>query len=344
MIMSPTARYGLIGRKYNLNYLYRTQVLMRTLVLNTSNVQEGSNNSVLVYNFPNSVDLTGALIAVSQIFMYYSWDNISASFDNNRFSYVWIEEVNGIDVPTTYTVIIPDGLYEIADINSYLQFVFIQNGHYLVNDIGQNVYYIEFVVNPNRYAVQINTYPVPTALPGGWLNPSNITFPLQEFNPQLTIPTTFNKVVGFIPGFQTDLNTGLNTSLSYLSSQAPQVQPNSNLFISITGIDNKYASPTSLIYSLAPNVGFGELIVDRPSEFNWNRVLAGTYNQLRVQFLGTDLRPINIKDPQMTIILALKDSDDLMVDVGHMSTQNQQLHSRSGFSAHHSIGGTGLYR
>jgi hypothetical protein len=317
---------------------------MRTLVLNQENIVEGTNNNTLVYSFPNSVDLTGSMIAVGQIFMFYSWDNISSTFGNNIFSYVWVEEVGGVDVASTYNVVIPNGLYEIADINSYLQFVFIQNGHYLVNDVGQNVYYAEIVINPNRYAVQINTFPVPTALPLNWSNPAGLVFPVDEFNPQLTIPANFNKIVGYTAGFQTDLNTGVNTNLSYLSSQAPQVQPNSNLLISITGIDNKYASPTSIIYSLAAGVGFGELIVEKPSEFNWNRVLAGTYNQLRLQFLGTDLQPIAIRDPQMTIILVLKDMDDHLVDVGHMNTQSQQMSSRSGFSAQRSIGGSGFYR
>jgi hypothetical protein len=317
---------------------------MRTIVLNSENIVEGTNNNTLVYNFPNSVDLTGAMIALSQVFMYYSWDNISSLLNNNRFSYVWVEDVGGVDVPTVYNILIPDGLYEVTDINSYLQFVFIQNGHYLVNDVGQNVYYAELVVNPNRYAVQVNTYPVPTALPLNWTNPAGLVFPVQEFNPQITFPADFSKVVGYTAGFQTSLNTGVNTNLSYLSTTAPKVQPNSNLFVSITGIDNKYASPTSIIYSLAPNVGFGELIVDRPSEFNWNRVLAGTYNQLRLQFLGTDLRPITIRDPQMTIILVLKDSDDHIIDIGHMTTQNQQLYSRSGVSAQQSIGGTGMFR
>jgi hypothetical protein len=35
--------------------------------------------------------------------------------------------------------------------------------------------------------------------------------------------------------------------------------------------------------------------------------LSGTYNELRLQFLGTDLQPVTIKDPNMTILLAIKD-------------------------------------
>ena len=86
--------------------------------------------------------------------------NINASpLANNTFTYTWIVGVT----TTVYTVTIPDGLYEIAQINSYLQFRFIQNGTYLINSAGQNVYYAEFLVEPTRYAVNVVTYPVPTS-------------------------------------------------------------------------------------------------------------------------------------------------------------------------------------
>ncbi len=102
---------------------------MRTIVFNQSNIIQNGFNNTLVYNFPNSVDLTGAYLAVSNIYMYYSWDNINANYSNNVFSYNWI--VGG--VPTPFQVVIPDGLYEISQINHFLQYTFIANGHYLVD-------------------------------------------------------------------------------------------------------------------------------------------------------------------------------------------------------------------
>jgi hypothetical protein len=142
---------------------------MRSIVFNRTSIVPNTNNTTLVYNFPSSVDLTGAMVAVSNISMYYSWDNINITYGNNTFSYVW--RVGGTD--TTFTVTIPNGLYEVKDLNAFLQFTFIANGHYLINSAAQNVYYAEFVVNPNRYAIQINTYAVPTSLPSGFTAPSN---------------------------------------------------------------------------------------------------------------------------------------------------------------------------
>jgi len=294
---------------------------MRTIVFNQSNIVEGTNNTTLVYNFPNSVDLTGCEIAVSNINMYYSWDNINVNFSNNTFTYGW---TNNLGVTNTFTVTIPNGIWNISDINAYLQFTFIANGHYLVNASGQNVYYAEFLVNPNRYAIQVNTFPVPTSLPAGWTNPAGLLFPPSTFNPLLTFPAKFNEIIGYAAGFATVINTGVGTILSYLSSVAPQVQPNSNLLINLSNIDNKYANPSSVIYSIAPSVGIGELIIEKPPELNFNKLLAGTYNQLRLTFTAPSFTPVFIRDPNMTIIMCIRDAP-VGEDIGAQSMTQHKL-------------------
>jgi hypothetical protein len=314
---------------------------MRTIVLNSTNIIPNGKNNTLVYNFPSSVDLTGAEIAISNITMYYSWQNISVELNNNTFSYVWVLGA----VPTTFTVVIPDGQYEISDINSFFQFFMIQQGQYLVDDTGDNVYYAEIVVNPTQYAVQINTFAVPTVLPALWTNPAGLVLPVVTFNPSLTFPLAFNEIVGFVAGFTTSINTGGGNTLSYLSTITPQVQPNSALLIAISGIDNKYANPSSIIYSVAPSVGLGQLIIEKPAQFNFNRLLSGTYNQLRMQFVGTSLQPIVLKDPNMTIICVIKDQDDLMGDLGAdrsggVGGLNHQIASRNP-AGNSNIGGGG---
>jgi hypothetical protein len=210
-------------------------------------------------------------------------------------------------------------LYEIADINSYLQFVAIKNGTYLINPAGDNVYFMEMIVNPTAYAIQINTFPVPTALPLGWSVPvadpaagtaAWVGFPLVTFNPDLIIPANFNKLIGFAAGFSSGLNAGVGTNLSFLSTTSPQVQPNSSVYMSISNIQNRYSIPSSIIYSLSPAVSFGEQINEYPPQFAWNKLLAGTYNEIRLTFLGVDRQPIPILDPNMTIVLVIRDTKD----------------------------------
>ena len=295
---------------------------MRTLILNTTNIVQDGQNNKLVYKFPNSVQFKDNYIALSSASVYYSWFNISSTQGNNVFSYNWID---GAGVATTYTITIPDGLYEVSTLNALLQFNFIQNGHYLVDASGLNVYYAEIVVNPSRYAVEITTYLFPTALPTGWSNPASVPFPPQSFNPIITIPAKLNQLLGFVAGFQTDQNLNnafvppvskyvaklANGTISYISTSAPNIQPNSSLLFSISNIDNAYAQPTSIIYTLVPTVRPGEIINERPTNFIWNKLINGTYNEIRMTILGTDLQPITINDPSMTVVLVIKDKGEM---------------------------------
>lgn len=298
---------------------------MFVIVLNQNNIVPDGQNNKLVYRFPNSVLLKDKFIAVSNISMFYSWFNVTSAQVNNTLSYTWTVGA----VSSTITVVIPDGLYEISDINTYLQWVMIQNGHYLINPSGDYVYYLELIVNPNRYAIQLNTFRVPTALPVGWSQPANFAgYPTQTFNPIVTFPPEFNNIVGYPANFASNNNvnnayippapTAANNyvakdgvgTLSYLSNVSPQVQPNNNVLFSISNINNPYSQPSSIIYSLNPNVSVGEQIYEIPPNFMWNKLIDGTYNELRLTFLNTKLEPLIIKDPNMTILLAIRDKDE----------------------------------
>jgi hypothetical protein len=272
-----------------------------TIVLNKSNITDTTTNNTLVYKFPNSVQFKNCSISVDSVTMYYSWTNINSSpLGNNTFSYTW--KVGS--TVTTYTVTIPDGLYEISDLNSYLQYKFIANGHYLVNSSSQNVYYGEFLVNATTYGVNIVTYAVPTSLPSGYTAPSGFAgYPSASYYPVITIPANFNSIVGYTAGYTTSSGTNSSTS-------TPQVQPNPTLFLTCSGISNKYTNPSTILYSITPKVALGEIIDDRPNEKSYSKLVDGTYNQLTIRILGSDYNPITILDPAMTIMLSIKENDD----------------------------------
>jgi len=300
---------------------------MFVLVLNQNNlVQDGQNNK-LVYRFPNSVNLKDKYIAVSSISMYYSWFNIATQYMNNYFTYTW----TSAGTTTTYTINISDGLYNISDINNLIQYNCIQNGTYWTNTTsGNNVYPFEMIINANRYAVQLNTYLIPTSLPTGYTAPSNFAgWPTNTFNTIVTFPASFNIIVGYGAGFASNNNVSNGYTapsppaqnnyvakstagtLSYLSNTSPQVQPNNNVLLSLSNINNPYSQPSSIIYSFNPNVNVGELISERPPNFMWNRLIDGFYNQLTLTLLGTNLSPLTINDPNMTILLTIRDHDEL---------------------------------
>jgi len=303
---------------------------MFVVVFNQKNIVPDGQNNKLVFKFPNSVHLTDKYIAVSNITMFYSWFNITQVYMNNNFTYTWTVGTT----PTTYTINIPDGLYEIAQINALIQFTCIANGTYWIDANGNYAYPFELILNSSRYAVQLNTYLIPTTLPTGATTPSNfVGLPTQSFNSQVSFPANFNIIVGYSENFISDNNVNnayvpptvanannnyvskntygtANGTLSYLSNMSPEVQPNNNVLFSLSNINNPYTQPSSIIYSLTPNVNIGEIINVQPANFMWNKLIDGTYTELRLTLLGTDLNPLVINDPNMTILCVIKDKDE----------------------------------
>lgn len=298
---------------------------MFIIVLNTSNIVQNGNNSQLIYRFPNSVNLKDKYVAVASIALYYSWFNITPSLNNNVYTYTWTAGT----VTTTYKITIPAGLYDITDINSYTQFVFIQNGTYWI-EAGLNYYPFAILVNAPRYGIQLNTYLIPTAAPATATVPTNFPgWPTTAQNPVIVFPSAFNAIVGFAPNFTSSGNIGnpvgnITTNdyqsknqstgeISYLSTTAPNVQPNNSVLFALSGISNPYTQPSSIIYSINPNVGAGEQISVTPPNFAWNAFIDGTYSQLSLTLLGNDLQPLQIIDPNMTILLVIRDKDENLI-------------------------------
>lgn len=278
------------------------------IVVNQNDIVQNGLNSTLVYNFPNSVTFKNHQIALINANLYYAWQNINdTTLQNNKFSYTW---TNGTTT-TTYQVVIPPGIYEITDINYFLEFTMIENRTFLIDDQGLNVYYIQIQTNPTAYAIEITTYPVPTSLPVDWTTPSSFAgFPTTTYNPIVTIFPNFNDIVGFPANFQTSENLSIGTELNYLSTVAPQVQPNSSLYLSISNIDNRFGIPSSIIYTIVPQVNFNALISEVPPQFSYCKLIAGTYNELRIQLLGLNYAPIDMLDPNMSFMFAIRNVDE----------------------------------
>jgi len=294
-----------------------------TIVFNQTHIV-GSDNNTLIYKFPTSADFKNHEIAVESVSINYSWVNISASLNNNKIQYKWY----GTSGLTTYDVTFEDGLYEIADLNARLQYEMVKNGTYLINANSQNVYYAEFVVNPTRFAIQLNTYPVPNSSQYsatgqnanfvGWSVPvANVLsgtagwvgFHSVPFNPQVNmLANDFYKIIGFASDFSSSLGDGYNSiNLSYLSTTAPAVQPNTNIYLALQNIQNPYANPSTIIHNMIVTGSFGSQILDKPSEFAFSDIIKGQYSQFRLQFLGADLKPLKILDPDIVVVLLIRE-------------------------------------
>lgn len=271
-----------------------------TIILNQNNIVNLNNgNNQLVFKFPNSVRLSNHAIAVSSITMYYSWYNISTALQNNTFQYTW----DG----TTFTITLPNGTYNISDINAFLQNQMINNNTYAIDASGNYVYYLEMKVNAVEYGIQLNSFEVPTSFPTGWTVP--FTPPTTAFNPQFIIPSAFNQIIGYTVGYTfPSAPTPAVGNVSAISSTAPEVQPNPVLFLTCSAIQNPYTIPSSIIYSISPNANVGDQITFTPPQLIFNKILEGTYDRLVLGWVGTNQQPIQIIDPNMVITLEIRNT------------------------------------
>ena len=275
---------------------------MKTLIINSNNAV---NNYTYKYDLPNGVQFTNQQLAVSSINMYYCWPNITSSgtngsYNNNSYTYTWVDG-------TTKTVTMPDGFYDVSTLNAYLQSQMVANTHYLINASGDYVYYLEFQENTSRYAVQLNSYPVPTALPTGWSNPGVWSLPVTAKTPQLTVLSTnnFYKVIGFTAG--TYPTPTQSTTYSKVSDITPQITPVSSVILTCSIADNRYSIPDNIIFSFAPNVTYGSQIQVQPSELTWVDIQDGQQQSLTVTFLDQNKNPLPILDTNLVILFSIRE-------------------------------------
>jgi hypothetical protein len=186
----------------------------------------------------------------------------------------------------------------------------ISNGHYLVDAAGDNVYYIEVVTNSVLYAVQFNCFKLPTSLPTGYTNPAAMTYPATTLTPQVTIPATnFRNYLGFDAGTYPSVQQ--TTDYSAYSTTAPQVSPTQSIIMTTNLISNGLTNPGNVLYSFTPSgVQFGSLIESKPASPMWLDVTNGFFQSVEIQLYNQAFTPLVVKDPNVVIILVVKNKDE----------------------------------
>ena len=293
----------------------------RTIILNQNNIVPNTGNSIFQYDFPTGgVIFTDELVAVQQISLYQSVFNITVVNQNNSFSYIWVDG-------TVNQVLIPDGYYNLIDINAFFQSVMVGNLHYMESDTTY-IYFLELVVNQTAYAYQINCFQLSASIATAntWTQPAGATW-LLPTNPIIPIfivpPTRFQTLIGFnagnypnaiiagTPPAQTE-TPSYATTLNFLSQNAPQIVPQSSYLCLCNLVNNRLAIPSQLIYSLTPSSApFGTIYAVQVAELAFNKIENGQYTNLRFEFRDQLGAPIAFQDPQMLILLLIKNKSEL---------------------------------
>ena len=84
---------------------------MDTIFINTENAKTSESNRFRLYS-TNKLDLrSNKTISLSNLSIYCTWENIKSTYDNNEF------KISGPTSSKTFDL--PDGSYEISDIQDY---------------------------------------------------------------------------------------------------------------------------------------------------------------------------------------------------------------------------------
>lgn len=275
------------------------------ILLNSKNYLSGST---FRYTFPaGSVDIKRSSIALESISMELSMFNITTAF-NNRIFTIGFPEGNGNIIYNQ--VLIPEGNYNFngnlgGSFNAWLQYWMISNNYYLIDDLGNYVYYVELLYNDTYGRIQLNLYDVPTTLPTGWTNPGwNLPTENTAFGntrPVVVVGSANN--FGSFIGFNADT---YNDS-SQLGQNAPQ-DPVEYVVVQCTNLDNKYSNPSTNLFqfSTKDSTISNNRIDVTLTECNYIDLTDGNVSYLDIRLIDQDNRELVLKSIDVKINLIIK--------------------------------------
>ena len=210
---------------------------------------------------------------------YFSFPNIDAT--NNHFRYIPNPDERSSDSdersddrgsrPWT-DVFIPEGCYEITDINDYIQRTMKENGHY---DTVNNEYYISLQPNTNTLKSVLNIAP--------------------NYKVDFRSDNSIRAVLGFAKKIY---NEGYNES-----EQIVNIMNVTSLRITsdIIGASYTNGSTANVIYSFFPNVGPGYKIIEVPTNLVYLPVTLSTISSMETKLTDQNGKLVNLRGEELSI-------------------------------------------
>ena len=306
---------------------------MRPIILNSTHlIDDGFQNKYKFKFSPNMVVKKGDTISVSSINLYYSWFNITDSsvggkYNNNVFYYIWPYTITGgVNTSETKVEITP-GYYNASTLNTFLQKIMVDKGHYLVDSTGQFLYYLQITENATYYAIEFQNFTVPNTigtnvLPNASNGSPSWAFPgsgITSICPQFVVPSTnnFGTLVGFSAGTYpfTVANIATNyypstastSNTSTISDITPQLSPVSCILVDCNLVNNPYTVPRGLIYAITPvDTDFGAMISSQPTVESFVQMFPGSHQELIITLKDQLNNDIAVGDSNLVIILNIQ--------------------------------------
>ena len=236
---------------------------MDTIFMNSENSKTYEPH-ILKLNLTDKLDLTvdKKVIALSNLSIYCTWNNIKSSYNNNKLKIstpTWNEEFT-----------LPDGSYSVSDIQDYFEYILKKRGEKINKDKDKDN-------DKNKPSVKIYINYVE----------NRITFKIKNgYNLELLTKET-TKLLGSTKNKITKDKNGENV---------PHLEMKEVILVHCNMVNNDYRQDSQVLYTFIPNKSFGSLLDVSPSNHIFLKTFNSEYDEIIVWFTDQNSKPLEIED------------------------------------------------
>ena len=204
---------------------------MDTIFMNSEN-SKTSEPHILKLKLTDKLDLR--VIALSNLSIYYTWNNIKNSCNNNKFKIsapIWNEEFT-----------LPDGSYSISDIQDYFEYIFKKHREKINNDKDNDK---DNDKNKPSVKIYINRVEM------------RITFKIKDGHSLELLTKEIMKLLGSTKNKVTK------------DKNVPHLEITEIVLVHCNIVNDDYQQDSQVLYTFIPNKSFGSLLDISPSNLSF---------------------------------------------------------------------------
>lgn len=282
--------------------------MSRKIILTAKNYN--SSTGTFTYVFPFTQDFgEDDTLAITQFNMFNSFYNISKTIGNNKI-YIGVPNADG----STYTQLtgtIPDGFYDTASFNIYLQSLMYDNNLYFKSN-GVVTYYLSLDLLATEYKNQITLY----KLSGVTLQSGTTYSSIKD----IYFNVSFSSGLGELFGFSSNVTYGPTSSPSITSlttkitksNLTPQINPFNSIIVVCDLVQQVgLCDPINYLFSCALNVDYGSMIEPKKLENVYMKCKIGSAKSITLTILDNGFNLLKILDNNTMIVLTFKKNEKI---------------------------------
>ena len=268
-----------------------------SLTFDAASCSVGAN--ALTMHFPTALQIpANSFASVSDLSIPITFKNITAAYYNNRLAVQFLG--------ATLALTLPDGIYTVASLSTFLQQQMAAQGWYLQSTTGgAPMYFIALSNNAAFSEVELDITPVPTSAPAGFQQPPNATwsYPSTAQCPQLVVPapttnlltgqpyaTSMSAFLGYPAGsYPATPQAGQFSTLG----STPALNPVRCVQVSCQHVSNlQQANNSQQLFSFVPTTSYGSVQDDAVKVQRWSPIQSGTFQTLSLSFSDQNNQPL----------------------------------------------------